>query len=111
MNENLDYYLAQHMRAEAPSWTRSRFEGEPLQEGLAIWPPQFDPPPAGSRVLIQAWRESADDPGIPGTIIGYEVFHRYLMVWVKPDWRPKWHIEQNPGRWAGLFAGIELEPL
>lgn len=92
----LDEYLAQHL-LKTP-------------DPVAKWVPSFPIPAVGSRVNVLAWRESMDDKGIPGTVLGYQNFSDFLMVWVRPDWRPKWHIEQNPGRWAGVFAGIELEP-
>lgn len=97
------------MTPNLPPWARGISANAPIAPGLARWVPRyFDPPKVGSKVNILARSYNGDE--IHGTVLGYEVSHGYLMVWVKPDRRPDWHVRDNPGRWAGLFAGIELEP-
>lgn len=107
MNKN----FLENMTTAVPPYARPISSEAQIAPGLARWVPRdFGPFPVGTRVNILAWRESEKDRGVSGTVIGYEVCCGYLMIWVKPDWRPEWHVKDNPGRWAGLFAGIELEP-
>ena len=93
-----------------PKWHQSpRSNGTPdwltPPEGSSWWVPRnYDPPGVGSRVRILAWG------GTLGTVWGYEIHAGYLMVLVKPDQRPAWHLKQEPGRDICLFAGIEMEP-
>jgi hypothetical protein len=82
-----------------------------LPPDTSFWNADFEPPVPGTRVNILAWREDGNDPGILGTVEGYQVFSNWLMVWVRPDWRPQWHRESMPDRYVCLFAGIELKPV
>lgn len=93
-----------------PKWLHSpENNGNPTwfapPDGISWWVPRnYDPPELRSRVKILAW------DGIPGTVWGYESHAGYLMVLVKPDWRPGWHLKEHPDREICLFAGIEMEP-
>lgn len=75
----------------------------------AKWIPSYPIPPIGQRVLIHAWTEGDNIP--KGTVTGYQATHGFLMIWVRPDFRPRWHRKDNPHRHLCLFAGIELEPV
>lgn len=96
------------MQRTLPPWTRvSRLHkmGAPIPKGFGIWVPEQDPPKVGTRVRILAW----GDRTYCGDVEGYQVTHDYLMIWVRPDTRPPWHVVQMPERFVCLFAGIELE--
>lgn len=97
------------MQTSLPPWFRGRSKDGKLHwdslPGFAMWVPENDPPAIHTRVRILAWGA----PYICGDVVGYEVSHDYLMIWVKPDVRPAWHIRDNPNRDVCLFAGIELE--
>jgi len=89
------------MLTSVPLWRRSIDD----HAERPIWIPVSLPPPLHTRVRILAWGE----PYICGDVEGYEVTHGYLMIWVRPDIRPEWHLRDNPNRDVCLFAGIELE--
>jgi hypothetical protein len=73
-------------------------------ETLPSWAFKEPPPKIGTKVTILAW-----DSHPTGTVVGYTVSHGWLMINVKPEYRPLWHIIENPDRDICLFAGIELE--
>lgn len=97
------------MTDQLPKWLNSPDNnGKPdwfqPPAGSGWWVPRsYDPPAVGSRVKINIWG------GVLGTVVGYQICAGYLMVWVKPDQRPEWHLKQEPGRDVCLFAGIEME--
>jgi hypothetical protein len=95
-----------------PPWNRSRSKDGKIfwdsLPGMATWVPENDPPRVGERVRILAWGEPTHHPYC-GDVEGYQVCHGYLMIWVRPDVRPPWHVAQMPERFVCLFAGIELE--
>lgn len=91
-----------------PAWRRydsKRESGldERKPEDPVWWAALKDPPEVGTRVVITAWG------AILGTVVGYETGAGWLMIKVRPDTRPFWHIKDNPGRDVCVFAGIELE--
>lgn len=63
------------------------------------------PPPIGARVNVRM-----NGFGL-STVTGYFVEHKFLGLQVKPDVRPKWHQEQQPGRRVICVFGTEIQPL
>ena len=47
----------------------------------------------------------------PGEVLAYFIEHGFLGVKVRPDKRPAWHVEQNPGRDFCLVYGNEIKLL
>ena len=89
-----------------PPWTRKKL-GFPVPPDLSAWNADYEPPAIGTRMKILAWGE----PHILGTVVGFAPTHGWLMIWVRPDQRPEWHIRDNPDREVCMFAGIEMEPV
>ena len=85
-----------------PQW---RFVDVPAPADSVKWSGIGDPPKIGNRVRVKI-----NDFG-EGTVISYFIEHGYLGIEVKPDHRPKWHIEQNPNRDTCLVFGAEIERL
>jgi hypothetical protein len=69
------------------------------------WACEKKPPAIGSKVRVLMWK----DLNHVGTVIAYEVFADWLMIWVKMDSRPAWLVKNEPERDECCFAGIELE--
>jgi hypothetical protein len=89
---------------DLPQWKRySDTDSEP--NGHALWNASYDPPGIGTKVHINlnGWNMSS------GIVVGYYPTGGWLMICVKPDTRPAWHVQEMPNRTVCLFAGIELE--
>jgi hypothetical protein len=83
---------------------KARADDEP-----AWWSLSYPPPPIGTPVKITAWETLDEGTYRTGTVVGYTISHGWLMINVRPDSRPLWHLVQNPERSICLFAGRELD--
>jgi hypothetical protein len=90
-----------------PEWKRYCPETDDEADKRARWNASYDPPKVGQRIEIKlnGWGRSR------GNAVGYVHTGGWLMICVKPDTRPPWHLKEMPNRTVCLFAGIELAPL
>jgi hypothetical protein len=90
-----------------PEWKRYSPETDDENDTRAKWNAKYDPPKVGQRIEIKlnGWNKSR------ATVVGYIKTGGWLMIAVKPDIRPQWHIKEMPNRDVCMFAGVELEPV